>query len=143
MAARLRTSPLHRPSGFSLIELVIAVAIIGFLAAVAYPTYQEYVIKSYRGKAQACMAEYAQFMERYYTTNMTYVDAAPTLPCRTDDRLNERYTMSVNNVTQGAYVVNATPIGGQAAGDPKCGTMSLNEEGTRSVSGDAAVAACW
>ena len=65
--------------GFTLIELMIVIAIVGILAVIAVSTYQDQIVKSRRAAAAACLQEGAQFMERYYTTNLTYVNAtAPT-----------------------------------------------------------------
>ena len=62
--------------GFTLIEVMIVVAVIGILAAIAYPSYQESVTKTRRSAAQGCLVEMAQFMERFYTTNMRYDQTA-------------------------------------------------------------------
>src|SRR5690606_38472416 len=70
-------------AGFTLIEVMIVVAIIGILAAIAYPSYQDHVRKSRRADAQTALLELAQFMERHYTTNgryLTSANAAPALP---------------------------------------------------------------
>ena len=74
--------------GMTLIEVMIVVVIVGILAAIAYPSYQNYVIRANRGAATACLLELSQFMERLYTQNMTYSPdpAVPlaALTCRND-----------------------------------------------------------
>ena len=82
---------------------MIVVAIIGILAAIAFPAYQQYVVSTYRDSAKACLAQHAQFMERYYSTNLTYVDADPVLGCTTESNMASRYTFSLSNLTQSTY----------------------------------------
>ena len=65
-----------KQNGFSLIELLIVIAIIGILAGIAYPNYQEYVARARRADAKTVLLENAQFLERFYTQNGTYVGAA-------------------------------------------------------------------
>jgi len=122
--------------GFTLIELMITVAIVGILAAVAYPSYQTHVLKSRRATAQACLVELAQFMERYYTTNMTYASATlPTTQCQTD--LTGHYTFSFSGTPNAtAYTIQAVAQGGQASGG--CTPLSLNQSGTKTPS-----SGCW
>ncbi len=146
-SSRLVNSPVElEQRGFTLIEVMITVAIIGILAAVAYPSYQNHVVKTYRGNAKACISEYAQFMERYYTTNMNYnipVANIPQLGCRTEGNMNQRYVITVGNLAQGTYTVTATPLGAQLARDTECGTLTVNQTGQRTASGTGGVAACW
>lgn len=130
-------------NGFSLIELMIAVAVVGILAAIAYPSYQHQVMQTHRAKATACLGEYAQFMERFYTTNLTYTGADPTLGCATENNLNTRYTISVGGLAQGTYTITAAPIGAQASLDTECATLTLNQAGIRTESGTGDVADCW
>jgi len=131
-------SRLRAAGGFTLIELMVTVAIIGILASIALPAYQEYVLRTHRAKAQACMSEYAQFMERYYTSNMSYVDAAPLLGCATEGGLNGRYTIAVADIAARTYTINATAIGSQLKDN--CGNLSLDQAGAKTASG---AGICW
>jgi type IV pilus assembly protein PilE len=138
----------RRQLGVTLIELLIAVAIVAILAAIAYPSYQRYVARTHRNSASACMSQYAQFMERHYTTGLTYVGApipVNGLPCSRENDLNRRYTIGLRagSVTARAYILDSTPRDTQAAVDAQCGTLTLDQTGARTVSGAAGRDACW
>ena len=129
--------------GFTLLELMIVVAVIAILAAIAYPSYTEYVTKTRRAAAAACAMEAAQYMERYYTTKMTYVDAGlPQTECR--GAIADHYTLQLSGAaTATTYTVQAVPVPGsvQASRDTKCGTLSINQVGVKGAAGS--VAECW
>lgn len=131
--------------GFTLIEVMIVVVIIGILAAIAYPSYQEHVRKSKRADAQASLMELSQFMERYYSANGKYVTAAnvaPGLPFTSSpkDGTGANYNLALSNVTAFAYTLTATATGSMA-GD-KCGNLTLTHTGVKgSSAGDAKD--CW
>ena len=134
-----------KSKGFTLIELMIVVAIVGILAAVAYPSYQRYVQDSRRSDARANLVQLAQFMERYYTANGRYVDGggnAPALPFTESPRdgNDKYYDLQLQGVNAQNYTLTATPKGAMA-GD-RCGTLSINQAGVKAASGGS-VDECW
>ena len=138
--------------GFSLIEVLVVVAVIGILAAIAYPSYQGSVAKSRRADAQSALAGLAQAMERHFTENNTYESAiagtAPQPPIIFPtqaplDGSTKFYNLIVQTVTPTTYTLRATPIGGQA-GD---GNVDLTSTGIkrwdRGNDGFGATDNCW
>lgn len=121
--------------GFTLIELMIAVSIVGILVAVAVGSYNSATMKSRRGAAQGCMTEGASYMERFYVTNMTYTGA--TLPACSSD-VTPYYTVSLSVLTASTYTVRAVPIASSSQASDSCGTMTITHIGTRTPA-----TGCW
>lgn len=133
-------SAANRQHGFTLLELMIVVAIIGILASIAYPSYTKYVQRANRADAQAIMMENAQFMERYFTTNGTYEDA--DLPKgQSPENGTARYSITLPEATATAYTIQAAPSGSYA--DTECGTMTITQTGAKTETGTGSLGDCW
>ena len=130
--------------GFTLIEIMIVVALIGILASIALSSYQSHALKTRRYAAQSCLMEQAQYMERYYTTTnnpMSYTGAVlPSATCKTN--LAAYYTFSLTSASQ-AFSVQAVASGTQT-GDTNCRTLALNQAALQSSSSaTASTTGCW
>ena len=125
--------------GFTLIELMIVVAIVAILAAIAMPAYTSYLQRGYRAKAKTTLLEAAQFMERQRSTTFTY--ASVTLPSRLQVSPTEggtRYNITVVSDAT-SFTLTATPTGWT---DAVCGNLTISNLGVKGQSaGDAAT--CW
>jgi len=140
-----------KSKGFTLIELMISITIIGLLVAIAYPSFVRYVQDGWRITAQLCLLEIAQSMEQRYSTEFTFrlVDGSDTDKvdvlleggCATEGGMPARYRFSFNpalNVSGAAsFAVQAVPLNGQV-GD-SCGQLSVDSQGVKGT----VKAGCW
>ena len=129
----------EKQTGVTLIELLVAMAIVAILTAIAYPSYQRYVARTHRNAAAACLSQYAQFMERYYTTRLTYVGAAPDLGCSRESNMDRHYGFALAAAQARTFRVTATPRGAQVTLDAQCGTLGLDQAGARTAGANG----CW
>lgn len=132
---------MKKNKGFTLIEVMIVVAIIGILAAIAYPSYDEYVKRGNRAEGQAFLNEVAARQERYFSQNNAYVtsvDDISKLGLSKSSSETGKYTLSIG--TDNGYTLTAN----QQFNDTKCGNLTLNAQGVKGRSGtEKTVDECW
>lgn len=136
-------------TGFTLIELMVVVAIVGIIAAVGYPSYVRYVIKSNRSAAESFMMSVSNREEQYMLDARQYATGATaltTLGLSIPAGVSTNYTIAVAPslvATPPGYTITATPIGTQLTGDTTCANLTLDQTGAKGVSGAGPVSACW
>lgn len=152
----------RRLGGFTLIELMIAVAIVGILVRLAYPVYTQSVLRSHRTDAKSALLDLASREERYFSTANAYTDQAPTLgyastatvtpaaPMQILSGSTAYYQMSVVFSAPSAsnanwtFTATAAPIGNQT--NDSCGSYTISNTGAQGISGgtgSATAASCW
>lgn len=151
-------------AGFTLIEMLVVIAIIGVLAAIAIPSYQRSVMTGNRSAGQAALLDLANRQEQFYLNNRTYTDnmgnlgytAALVFTSDGDSSIavNDNQTLVAASATDRIYIVRIDSASATAytlvavpqlnqANDLECATLSLTNTGARTASGTAAANECW
>jgi type IV pilus assembly protein PilE len=143
-----RSDRQYRQAGFSLVELLVVLVIMGVLSALALPGYSRFVQRGNRTEVMAALLEAQHFMGRYYSANGQYLspaNAVPMLPQRLQRipiQGTVRYQLSVREATLNTYQLQSVPEGSMA-GDV-CGNLTINQTGLRGVLNSTnSVSECW
>lgn len=153
-----RMKYMKKEKGFSLVELMIVVAIIGVLTMIAYPSYQDYIKSSNRAAAQADLMSLGAAMERHKATSFSYKGAAQSLADTgkpgiyhtyspsSEPYANRAYDLKITAATGSTYVIEAKPSSGSPQGND--GSLYLYSDGRRAwdLNNNGTIAAdefCW
>jgi type IV pilus assembly protein PilE len=132
-------------SGFTLIEVMITVAIVAILAAIAYPNYSNYIRRSHRADATAALLRLAAAQEKFYVQNNTYATSATAAGIANTE--HGWYTLAVSGASTTGYTATATaPSGSNQYSDTDCREFSITHTGQRGAANSSAVvttATCW
>jgi type IV pilus assembly protein PilE len=132
-----------KKNGFSLIELVVAMGIVGILAAIAIPAYTSYTKTANRTDATRTLTSYAQALERCYSQAFTYVgcSAIPaTLPAASAQGY---YSVTFPVLTASSFTITATPLKAPQTSDSTCTSFSVDNTGAQSTTPAANSPTCW
>jgi len=153
-AGDLQRSQAGKARGFTLIEVMIAMVIIGILASMAYPAYRDYVVRTQRDLAKSAILQVLDRQEQFFIDNKAYAndvtvlgfDASPFAIGRNSEIVDASdpdrvYSISLTNASATAFTIVAVPQLGQATDDTDCGTLSVTNLGVKSASG--AGDRCW
>jgi type IV pilus assembly protein PilE len=140
-----------RGRGFTLVELMITLAIIALLATIAFPVYRDQLLKSRRAEGKTALLKAIQLEERAYTSTGQYTSDLKTLfgaPTATvfsgEDASKGWYTLTAAAITDFATGVTVTATPAAPFDDPICGTLTLDSTGTRTFSGAKGTKdTCW
>lgn len=143
--------PLRRSAGFTLIELMIVVAIVAILAAVAMPSYTSYIAKGRRADARVQLMQAAQFMQRFYTANDRFdtdrggnavLSQIPAPLKRAPAEGDKMYDLSVA-ATASDFTLTMAPVTGSAMSLDGCGSFTIKASGVKGVTGTLSRDTCW
>ena len=143
--ARTDNARARRHAGFTLVELMIVVVIVGILTSIAYPGYLEYTRRAKRAEAKALLSDIAVRQERFYFDHNTYTTDTTELgfpfgDVKSAERHYKATVAAMNANIATGYIITAILDSGS---DPKCGNLTLDSSGTKGSSVSANAAECW
>lgn len=137
---------MKKQKGFTLMELMIVVAIIGIISAIAFPSYNSYMKKSRRADAKVGLSKLADKQERFYLQNNIYTTSFAATGLNTSTTSDEGYyTFAVTSANTAGFTLSATAVASKAqANDTGCTVMTLSSTGARNPDGNPATEKdCW
>lgn len=134
---------MFRSRAFSLIELLIVIAIIGILSAIALPSYEQHILRANRMEATTALLDLSSKMQQYFVQHNSYIGAnlhTVGMPAITENQL---YQLHIHVGSPTTYLLQAIPQGTQAKDDTQCATFTYDQVGIKGITGHGTVATCW
>jgi type IV pilus assembly protein PilE len=130
--------------GFTLLELLMALTVVGILFTLTYPQYQSYILKARRNEGKAALMHLSIKMEEYYSAYKTYTGATlARVGINSTTTSQGNYALSISSANTDSFTILATPQGNQAINDTECAKLSLNQDGLKQISGTGSASECW
>ncbi len=125
--------------GFTLIEVVVVMAVVAILATIAIPSYSEYILRSHRSSAQSFISDVASRQSQFLLDRRSYAGTVAALNMTVPADVAQRYTVAIAPVVgpPAGFLVTATPTGPQAT--DRCGVLTVNQANNRTAIGTR----CW
>jgi len=131
--------------GFTLIELMITVAIVGIIAAIAVPNYSEYIKRASRAEAASALLDAANKQEQYFVDNRAYSTSFSDLGIQSKTETGH-FELTINVVNSNEFTITAKPIAGAVKGDADCTSLTINDVGLKGATGSKGntdINYCW
>lgn len=132
-----------RKLGFSLLEMLIVLIIIGILSAIAIPLYYSHIVHERRLEAAMTLEKLAVALEQYDTIHNTYKNASLVELGFPEKIADNHYQLMITSTTDSSYNLQATPLAEQAEKDNTCATLTLNSLGEKGITGSGKLNDCW
>jgi type IV pilus assembly protein PilE len=130
-------------NGFHLIEIIIVVAIISILSAISVPIYTQYTTHARRAEAVSALMELSIALEHFHLEHNTYEEASLLVLNFPEDIADHHYRLIIQTTTSHEYALHAEPRGKQAENDAICGTLILDSNNRKNITGTGNIHECW
>ncbi|OGT61423.1 MAG: hypothetical protein A3F14_00875 [Gammaproteobacteria bacterium RIFCSPHIGHO2_12_FULL_43_28] len=134
---------MRRLNGFHLIELLITLFLISIISVFAIPRYTQHIVSAKRLEAANMLVKLSVAMEEYQLTHLTYKNATLQALKIPEYVAKNNYQLMIKTADDSEYLLLAMPINEQALRDTRCGQLSLDSVGRKSVTGVGGVDECW
>ncbi len=132
-----------RSHGFSLLEIIITLAIISIVTALCFPLYSQHIAEEHRLEARMTLEKLAAALENYYLSHNTYQGATIENLGFSTMIAKDNYQLAITSLTSTTFSLTATPMASQAEQDLLCKTLILNATGGKNITGEGQVSDCW
>lgn len=132
-----------RLTGFTLLELMIVIAIISIVSMLTFPLYSQHLIHAKRLQAEVALIKLSNALEQYFLLHNTYEKATLPLLAISEHTADKSYQLQIISANNQDYLLTAIPLSPQAEKDASCAALHLDSNGTKSITGTGDFSQCW